>query len=148
MRIIKSEEDIYLLRKYNVLEKGYLKQIEEYFRQLFKALSRGESYEDFRMGWPEGFLVILEKGDNLKDLETVGLNYVDDGLLGAMPEFVEEINLKDFKIYKINVLLDNECMMTYFTKKGIHDKGIESWLLEQAEINKNYGHNPDEELPF
>ena len=146
MRVIKSEEDLHLLEKHEVLEEEYLKEVEEYFEQLFQALGRGEAYEEFRLDWPEGFIVILEKGDNLKDLSTVGLNSEDDGILGCMPEYVEEIELENLKLYKISVLMDNECMMTYYIKANVLDPRVENWIFERVE--KDYGHDPDEEVPF
>lgn len=147
MRFIKELQDIKLLKEAGVLEKDYLKQVEKYFYQLHTALGGGKPVEEFRLDWPEGFIVILEAGDNLRDLRPAGLNREDNGLLGSSPEFVELIELQSAKIYKVSVLLDNECMQTFFTKTGIHDQEIESWLAEEAMIDKYYDQKT-EDVPF
>ena len=147
MRVIKSEEDIHLLKKHEVLEEEHLKEVEEYFEQLYQALGRGEAYEEFRLDWPEGFIVFVEEGDNLRDLSTVGLNFGDGGLLGSMPEYVEEIKMEGSNLYKVSVLLDNECVMTYYVKKGHLDEEVEGWLADEAGIEESF-HDPDDEVPF
>ncbi|MDQ0048450.1 hypothetical protein J2T18_002750 [Paenibacillus polymyxa] len=73
-------------------------------------------------------------GDNLYDLECVGLNREDCGLLGSMPEYVETLQLDDMTVYKIAVMYTNDFIMTFFTQKGIHAEEIEQWLNEQANI--------------
>ncbi len=147
MRFIKELQDIKLLKQAGVFEKDYLDQVEQYFRQLHAAMGDGKLLNEFRLDWPEGFIVILEAGDNLRDLRVAGLNRCDNGLLWSMPEYVELIKLRSTRIYKISVLLDNECMQTFFTEIGIHDQEIESWLADKAMIDQCYDH-PTEDVPF
>ncbi|WDH82642.1 MULTISPECIES: hypothetical protein [Paenibacillus] len=61
-----------------------------------------------------GYIVILEAGDNLYDLECVGLNREDCGLLGSMPEYVETLQLGDMTVYSIVVMYTNDFIMTFF----------------------------------
>ena len=97
---------------------------------------------------------MLEKGDNLRDLSLFGLNPEDDGILGCSLEYVEEYRLESICFYRIGLLLDNECMMTFFSEVGIHDPEIEDYLAEEAFEIKEYHRehktelNEDQELPF
>jgi hypothetical protein len=155
MRIIKSYEDVELLENTEVLNAEYLQWIKNYFLQLFEALGRnGETLDQFRLGWLDGFVIVLEKADNLRDLSMLGLNPENDGLLGCSLEYVEEYKLESISFYRIGLLLDNECMMTFFSEVGIHDDEIEDYLAEEAfEIEKYHREhkselNEDHELPF
>jgi hypothetical protein len=154
MRIIKTYEDVELLENTEVLNEEYLQWIKNYFLQLFDLLGRGETLDQFRMDWPEGFIAVLEKGDNLRDLSLLGLNPEADGILGCSLEFVEEYKLDSITFYRIGLLLDNECMMTFFSVVGAHDEEIEDYLAEEAvEIEKYHREhkaelNEDHELPF
>jgi len=144
-----------LLENTEVLNEKYLQWIKNYFLQLFEALGRnGEKLDQFRLGWLEGFVIVLEKADNLRDLSMLGLNPENAGLLGCSLEFVEEYKLESISFYRIGLLLDNECMMTFFSEVGIHDDEIEDYLAEEAfEIEKYHREhkselNEDHELPF
>jgi len=153
MRVIKTFEDLELLENTEVLNQDYLQWIKDYFLQLFDALGRnGETLDQFRMDWPDGFIAVLEKGDNLRDLSLLGLNPEADGILGCSLEYVEEYKLESTTFYRIGLLLDNECMMTYFSEVGAHDQEIEDYLAEEAvDVNdfEEMTELPeDEELPF
>jgi len=153
MRIIKTFEDVELLENTEVLNEEYLQWIKNYFLQLFEALGRnGETLDQFRLGWLEGFIIVLEKGDNLRDLSMLGLNPEDEGMLGCSLEYVEEYKLNSISFYRIGLLLDNECMMTFFSEVGAHDEEIEDCLAEEAVDVNNFDEMvekpEDEELPF
>ena len=148
MRIIKTKEHLDKLREAQVFPPNFQDHLEQYFLQLHRALGRGEPLEDFKLDYQEGFVAVLEKGDNSRDLSVLGLNPEDDGLMNSMPEFVEANLEATPPYYRIAYLLDNECMMTVFSPIGIHDKEVEKWLAERAEIDLGYDHDPDEEVPF
>ena len=155
MRVIKTFEDLELLENTGVLNEDYLQWIKDYFLQLFEALGRnGETLDQFRLGWLEGFVLVLEEGDNLRDLSLFGLNPEDDGLLGAPLEYVEKYELESITFYRIGILMDNECMMTFFSELGVHDEEIEDYLAEESfeieEYHKKHKDelNDDEKLPF
>ena len=147
MRVIKTWQDIEILEDAEVLNGDYLKEIKEYFRQLHQALGPDEELEAFRLDWPEGFIVILEEGDNPRGLSTVGLSGLERGIIDSRPEFVERIQLKNINLIKVSVLLDNECMMTYFQEEGIHDGEVEEWLKERADEVPR-ANEDTEEVPF
>jgi hypothetical protein len=104
------------------------------------------------MDWPEGFIAVLKKADNLRDLSILGLNPEDDGILGCSLEYVEEYRLETITFYRIGLLLDNECMMTFFSEAGVHDEEIEDYLAEEAvdvdDFDQMTELPEDEELPF
>jgi hypothetical protein len=132
MRIIKSQHDFNVLRRTKALTVAFLDQVEDYFNQLRDEL---EDYaeDEFRMD-RHGYIVVLEAGDNVRDLGNVGLSHKDGGLLGSFPEYVELLDIGEgLQAYKITALYDNDYMMTFFTQAGAHDEEVEQWLKEQAE---------------
>jgi hypothetical protein len=132
MRIIKTKQDIHTLRREGVLPAELLNQIEDYFNQLRVELE-DEAESEFRLG-KNGYIVLLEVGDNLRDLGNFGLHRQSDGLLSSCPEYVELLDVGEgLQAYKIAVLFDNDYLMTFFTQAGAHDEEVEQWLRNQAE---------------
>ncbi|MBY3618859.1 hypothetical protein HGO21_04810 [Acinetobacter sp. CUI P1] len=132
MRIIKMQQDIFVLRCARALPLVLLEQIEDYFQQLKNELN-DESKSEFRLDG-QGYIVVLEGGDNVRDLGIVGLNRKAGGLLGSYPEYVELLNMGEgIQAYKIAVLYDNDYLITFFTLLGAHDEEVEQWLRDQAE---------------
>lgn len=114
MRIIKMQQDIFVLRCARALPLVLLEQIEDYFQQLKNELN-DESKSEFRLDG-QGYIVVLEGGDNVRDLGIVGLNRKAGGLLGSYPEYVELLNMGEgIQAYKIAVLYDNDYLITFFT---------------------------------
>jgi hypothetical protein len=132
MRIIKIQLDIDVLRRARALPASFLNQIEYYFNQLRVELE-DEAESEFRLG-RHGYIVVLEVGDNVRDLSNVGLDREGNGLLGSYPEYVELFNVGEgLQMYKVAVLYDNDYLMTYFTQAGAHNEEVEQWLKDQAE---------------
>jgi len=152
MKVIKTFEDVELLENTEVLNGEYLQWIKKYFLQLFDLLGGGETLDQFRMDWPDGFIAVLEKGDNLRDLSILRLNPEADGILGCSLEYVEEYKLESITFYRIGVLYDNQCFMTYFSVVGAHDEEIEDYLAEEAvdvdDFDEMVEKPEDQELPF
>jgi hypothetical protein len=106
--------------------------VEDYFLLLRDELEV-ELESEFCLG-SHGYIVVLEAGDNVRDLSNVGLNREDGGLLGSCPEYVELLDVGGgLQAYKVAVLYDNDYLMTFFTQAGAHDEEVEQWLKEQAE---------------
>jgi hypothetical protein len=82
-----------------------------------------------------GYMVVLEKGDNLRDLSAVGLRREEGGLLGSLPEFVEKVERDGECWYKVVVVYTNEFAMAFYVPVQAldDDEAIASWLEEQAE---------------
>ncbi|MDQ0060740.1 hypothetical protein [Paenibacillus harenae] len=52
-----------------------------------------------------GYVVVLEAGDNVRDLGNVGLNRKGGGLLGSFPEYVELLDVGGgLQAHKVTVL--------------------------------------------
>jgi hypothetical protein len=123
-----------VLRRAGALPATLLDQIEEYFLQL-RDEKEDEDSSEFPLGGC-GYIIILEAGDNVRDLGNVGLNREDGGLLGSFPEYVETLDIGEgLQAYKIAVLYDNDYLKTFFTQAGAHDEEVEQWLRDQAERN-------------
>jgi hypothetical protein len=148
MRIVKTKEDIELLRNTYALSDEYLDWIDNYFVQLYEAFSRDETMDQFRLDLPGGFIAVLEAGDNLRDLSILGLNHENDGIFGFRLEYVEEYSLNRIEFYRIGILFDNESMLTIFSEVGIHDDEVEDYLAAEAINIDEYDQMPDEEVPF
>jgi hypothetical protein len=132
LRFIKTKQDIDFLRRAEVLPVALLDQVEDYFNQLRVELE-DEAEGEFRLG-KNGYIVLLEAGDNVRDLGIVGMNREDGGLLGSYPEYVELLDVSEgLQAYKVVVLYDNDYLITFFTQAGAHDEEVEQWLKDQAE---------------
>jgi hypothetical protein len=133
MRIFKTQQDFDVLRHTVALPAALLEQVESYFNQLMVELG-DEAESEFRLD-RYGYIVVLEAGDNVRDLGNVGLSRFG-GLLGSCPEYVELLDIGEgLHAYKIAVLYDNDYLMTFFTQVGAHDEGVEQWLKDQAGRN-------------
>ncbi|MDB5054114.1 MAG: hypothetical protein JWM44_2164 [Bacilli bacterium] len=134
MRIIKAQQDFDILRRTGVLPVALLDQVEDYFNQL-RVEQEDEDSSVFRLN-ERGYILVLEAGDNIRDLGNVGLNRENGGLLGNCPEYVELLDIGEgLQAYKIAVLYDNDYMMTFFTQAGAHGEEVEQWLKDQVERN-------------
>lgn len=71
MRIIRTKQDINFLRSAEVLPAPLLDHVEDYFGQL-RIEMEDEAESHFRLG-EIGYIVLLEVGDNVRDLGNVGL---------------------------------------------------------------------------
>lgn len=129
MRIIQTKEDIQNLSNSNI-PPFLIDYIEGYFNQLAESLMDG--HDTIFSLQKYGYIVILEAGDNLYNLNVVGLDSENNGLLGSQPEYVEVIELAECKVFKIAVMYTNDYLMTFFTIAGSHDCTIENWLSQQA----------------
>ncbi|MHA6481652.1 hypothetical protein ACX1C1_07085 [Paenibacillus sp. strain BS8-2] len=131
MRIIKAQQDFDILRRVGVLPEALLDQVENYFNQL-RVEQEDVNSSEFRLS-ECGYIVVLESGDNIRDLGIVGLSREDGGLLGSCPEYVELVDVFGLQTYKVAVLYDNDYLMTFFTQVGAHGEEVEQWLKDQAE---------------
>ncbi|MGI6558066.1 MAG: hypothetical protein ACOX20_03615 [Limnochordia bacterium] len=133
MRTIKTENDIHALKKAAVLTPSLLDFLEVELQKLIEAFGDLEIERPLDL-MEYGYIVLLEPGDNVRDLREVGLDWVDQGLLGSLPEFVERERLSDgTEIYRIGVLYDNDYMMIFLSLAGSHDAEVEAWLAEETQ---------------
>ncbi len=126
---VKTLKDLEKIKQNSSLPEMYKNEIIKYFHQLHMALGNGKPIENFSLD-QHGYIVILEKCDDVRNLKNIGLS---EGLLFSCPEYIDRIKLSDFSVYKIHIMYDNEYMMTLYSRTGIHDKEVESWLAEESE---------------
>lgn len=77
-------------------------------------------------------IVLLEAGDDPRRLCGIGLDHLDQGLLGTWPEYVEKVDLGDLLLYRTLVLYDNEYGHIFLGERGRLDPELEAWLEDQA----------------
>lgn len=131
MRIIKTMDDINLLRQAGALTPSLLDEIERQLRTVYENVNDGDGIEVFSLR-DTGPIVALEPGDNVRDLEEIGLNSEDDGLLGAAPEWVELMEREGQKFYSIVIVLNNEYAINIYCPPDTVDDEAQRWLEEQA----------------
>lgn len=137
MRTIKTIQDIRILRAANVFSNGFMDYLEEEFLGLKEAFDFDGLDEAFTLDM-YGFGVVLEKGDNLRDLSVVGLNRETGGLLGSFPEFVDKVERQGESWFKVVSVLTNEFSMAYYVPMEVVADDLEilnwlSWLAGKVE---------------
>ncbi len=149
MKTIIVQQDLEDIKKESSLNSLYFQQIEIFYKLLVESLRAEVPAEDFSLK-DSGYIVILEAGDDVRDLSSVGLNPEDEGLLGSIPEYVEKYSAGQVDYYKIVILYDNEYIMTFFSQVGIHDDEVEDWLAEHARESEIYANYCDDsmDVPF
>ncbi len=131
VKIIRTGADVAGLRSTSSLDGRYQAYLENLFTQLRDSLQDDEE-DEFCLD-KHGYIVLLEAGDDLRRLPGIGLDHLPDGLLGTWPEYVEEIDLEGFRIYRLLVLYDNEYGHIFLSIKGQLDEEAETWLQGLAE---------------
>ncbi|WP_314303936.1 hypothetical protein [Brevibacillus parabrevis] len=134
MRTIKTIKDLKALRLAQVFSESFTGYLEEEFLGLKEAFDFDGADEAFTLDL-YGYMVVLEKGDNLRDLGSVGLDSESDGLLGSLPEFVEKTERNGSCWYKVVVVYTNEYAMAFYVPEIVvaDDEEIKNWLEENAE---------------
>jgi hypothetical protein len=129
MRIIKTMKDIGLLKESEVVKRNILGEIEEHFKHIYKNLGEGIPIEEFSLVNSE-IIVSPEAGDNVTELEEIGLSSADNGLLGAMPEWIELQDLADCILITTCILCNNEYALSIFLESGKFGEEVENWISE------------------
>ncbi|ELK39421.1 hypothetical protein D478_24493 [Brevibacillus agri BAB-2500] len=134
MRTIKTLADVRCLREAQAFSQSFKEYLEEEFLGLKEAFDFDGLEEEFALDH-YGFMVVLEKGDNLRDMSAVGLRREDEGLLGSLPEFVEKVERNDERWYKVVVIYTNEYAMAFYVPSEVvaKDEEILNWLEEHVE---------------
>lgn len=134
MRIINTLADITLLEKTNTLPQDYLNLIRQHFKDLMDFNCDGETEEEFTLEQC-GPIIVLEPGDNVKDLSIVGLNSREKGLLGTVPETVEQIDLDGSLIWKVLIVYNDSYVPTFFLRSGAFGEEVEEFLTKEMEAS-------------
>lgn len=131
MRIIKTMRDIELLKKAAIVDNQILYEIEKDFRNIYYNVDVGVILEEFSLV-EIGLILLLEPGDNVSDLEEIGLDPEENGLLGAIPEFIDEQKLANCTLMTACILCNNEYALNIFFEKGKFGDKVEKWIVENS----------------
>ena len=127
MRVIKRKSDVDLLARVNGISPGLATHLKEYLDSLQSQLEEMEP-NTYEVAKDVGYIVILEPGDNVMDLDYIGLNPADKGLLGCIPEWIEQATFDGQVYYRICVLLGDSFGLTIYSRKGSLEQEIEQWF--------------------
>ncbi|MGW7163308.1 hypothetical protein [Paenibacillus taichungensis] len=121
-----SDTQLATLIQTNSFPKGCLTFIQDYMQQLRNA------HEEEAFLPPGQWFFILETADQLTPIQQDGTAFSCSA--GTYyPEYIEHYTFnEEYTLYKIYVMLDNECSMTFFTLQDIHSTETEQWLLASA----------------
>lgn len=126
MILIKNQDDVRSMEEKQLIRVGMAKHLMKFFDDLQEELDflspNTYKVED------NGHAVILDKGDNVRDLSDTGLNRGDQGLLGCIPEWFEAVTLDGIDYHRFLVLYNDSFGVIFYSAIGIFDDEVETWL--------------------
>ena len=136
MRVIKNQDDVRLLKEAKAISQPFAKHLTTFFDEL-QADLEDMSPNTYRLE-DTGHVVLLEAGDNVRDLREVGLNHQEQGILGCIPEWFETITLDGVEYYRFLVLYNDSFGVVFFSAVGAFDHEVEAWLAAKLEEYKEF----------
>lgn len=135
MIVIKTLANLRCLKRSKALPDSYVALIEENFMCLMDTLRHRETETEEEFSLDEhGYIVVLQRCDDLRDLSTVGLHRDEGGLLGGL-DWIDALPLGDRSVYIMNINYSDAYTMTFFSEVGIHDHEIEAWLDKECSLH-------------
>ncbi|MEA5009692.1 hypothetical protein [Clostridium tyrobutyricum] len=129
MRIIKTLKDIELLKEKSKVNREVLQEIEEYFKNVHNNVGKPEGSTINKFSLRDcGMIVYLEDGDNVWDLEEIGLNPEYNGLLGSAPEWIDDQPIGKDTLESICIICNNEYTLSIFLLKNNLDNDVKKWI--------------------
>ena len=135
MRVIKNQNDVRLLKEAKAISQPFAKHITKFFDDL-QADLEDMSPNTYRLE-DTGHVVLLEAGDNVRDLKEIGLNHQEQGILGCIPEWFETMTLDGVEYYRFLVLYNDSFGVVFFSAVGAFDHEVEAWLAMKLEEYKD-----------
>jgi hypothetical protein len=136
MRVIKNQDDVRLLKEAKAISQPFAKHLTKFFDDLQVDLE-DMSPNTYRLE-DTGHVVLLEAGDNVRDLKEIGLNHQDQGILGCIPEWFETMTLDGVEYYHFLVLYNDSFGVVFFSAVGAFDHEVEAWLAAKLEEYKEF----------
>ena len=136
MRVIKNQDDVRLLKEAKAISQPFAKHLTKFFDDL-QADLEDMSPNTYRLE-DTGHVVLLEAGDNVRDLKEIGLNHQDQGILDCIPEWFETMTLDEVEYYRFLVLYNDSFGVVFFSAVGAFDHEIEAWLAAKLEEYKEF----------
>ena len=131
MRVIKNQDDVRLLKEAKAISQPFAKHLTKFFDDL-QADLEDMSPNTYRLE-DTGHVVLLEAGDNVRDLKEIGLNHQDQGILDCIPEWFETMTLDEVEYYRFLVLYNDSFGVVFFSAVGAFDHEVEEWLAMKLE---------------
>ena len=75
-----------------------------------------------------GHVILLELGDNVRDLSVIGLSQKDRGLLGSIPEWMDLVELDGTRYYRFLILYNDSFGVIFYSAEDSFDAEVETWL--------------------
>ena len=135
MRVIKNQDDVRLMAQAKAINPQFAEHLIQFFDEL-QADLEDMSPNTYRLE-DTGHVVLLEAGDNVRDLREMGLNHQDEGILGCIPEWFETITLDGVEYYRFLVLYNDSFGVVFFSAVGAFDHEVEAWLAAKLEEYKD-----------
>jgi hypothetical protein len=135
MRVIKNQDDVRLLKEAKAISQPFAKHLTKFFDDL-QADLEDMSPNTYRLE-DTGHVVLLEAGDNVRDLKEIGLNHQDQGILDCIPEWFETMTLDEVEYYRFLVLYNDSFGVVFFSAVGAFDHEVEEWLAMKLEEYKD-----------
>ncbi len=135
MRVIKNQDDVRLMAQAKAINPQFAEHLIQFFDEL-QADLEDMSPNIYRLE-DTGHVVLLEAGDNVRDLREMGLNHQEQGILGCIPEWFETITLDGMEYYRLLVLYNDSFGVVFFCAVGAFDHEVEAWLAAKLEEYKD-----------
>ncbi len=126
MRVIKNQDDVRLMAQAKAIRPQFAEHLIQFFDEL-QADLEDMSPNTYRLE-DTGHVVLLEAGDNVRDLREMGLNHQDEGILGCIPEWFEAVTLDGIDYHRFLVLYNDSFGVIFYSAIGIFDDEVETWL--------------------
>jgi len=129
---IRKFKDIAKIQDNQQALRGYVNKL---FLKLHRALEPAMPVQKFDLS-DDGYIVILEKGDNIRELSKIGLAE-KNGLLDAIPEMLTAKKMKNGKVvYQAEILCNNEFLLYILFEDNFSDQ-LEEWIQNNLEMEVN-----------
>ena len=135
MRVIKNQDDVRLMAQAKAINPQFAEHLIQFFDEL-QADLEDMSPNTYRLE-DTGHVVLLEAGDNVRDLREMGLNHQEQGILGCIPEWFETITLDGVEYYRFLVLYNDSFGVIFYSAVGAFDHEVEAWLAMKLEEYKD-----------
>jgi hypothetical protein len=136
MRVIKNQDDVRLMAQAEAIGPELAKHLTKFFDEL-QADLEDMSPNTYHLE-DTGHVVLLEAGDNVRDLREMGLNHQEQGILGCIPEWFETITLDGMEYYRFLVLYNDSFGVIFYSDVGAFDAEVEKWMQSKLEEYKEF----------
>lgn len=126
MKVIQTQEDFDQLKRDGLLEPEMAEHLTQFITSLQAVLDE-MSPNTYDLG-DAGSIVILEKGDDVRNLTEIGLG---QGLMEFIPEWFQVVALDGIAYYRFLILLGDSFGIVFFSPIGIYDNEVETWFVDR-----------------